>query len=601
MNRKLSLIICLVLSLLMIFSSTVSAISAVTIKTITLDKTAVTLEEGSTFTLKPALTPASAASGRLKWASSNQSVAKVNFEGTIFALKTGSTTITASAGKVTAKCVVTVVARKAPVEIKIPIYERGNQGNDPADNSFWSKWITENALKDINVKVTWVALPRNTNVEKYNLLLASGEAPDILFSYDFPVISAWYGRGALMEIPKSLLDQYGQNLTKFIPQSVRNFGIMDGKQYTIPGKRINSYYFMSYIRQDWLKKLKLPLPTSNEQQYQVLKAFKKNNLGGAETIPLGLSLTDVKSCVGNYSFRQSNIPEEELAMYSDVRVAALTWAPEKARLKYFNKLFSEGLVSPEFALDVEGHKRDTAFMNGQVGIMGTMLSKNPPILQTLVSNVPSALVATVPAFTTDFGGKPQGRGYWDFGMVNGINSKCKNPEAVIKYLDWMSKPEVLSVLQNGIEGKNYTVVNGKKVPVKDYKGPERLMNGTNKDYYCVVLESTSPDMGSDEKNMIQEMNARAPLGFGYLEMDSFKYTKQTNLIPDFFFKTSIESMTANFSALDAKWGIAATKLIMCKPADFESTYATLAKDYLASGYQKVLDEKKAVYHKQTGK
>lgn len=483
-----------------------------------------------------------------------------------------------------------------PVEIKIPVYERGNQGQSPADNSYWSKWIQENALKDINVKVTYVPIPRTQDVDKFNMLLAANEAPDVIFSYDYPTISAFYGRGAFQEIPKDVLEKNGPNLVKTLGPEILKYGEVNGKQYYLPAKRPTAYNYVSVMRQDWLDKVGMQAPKTMDEYYQVLKAFKEKDpagVGSANIIPATFTLTNAKDPVTNYQWRPDNLSEEEFAMYSDVAIGALPWAADKERLKFYNKLFNEGLISPEFALDKDGKKAEADFMNGKAGVFGFFLSSNPPIIQTLLKNVSTAKLVVTDYNRLQKDKQSTGRAYWPFGMLSGINKSSKNMASVIKFYDWMSKPEISSVLQNGIEGKNYTKTNGVNTPVAGFNGEERLLNGTNKDYWCLVTEAV--DLGSDEANMKADAAVRAPEGFAYLMEDTFKITKANKQIPDFLFDKPVAALTKNQKTLQQKYEEACTKLIMAKPGEFDKLYDQLVKDYLASGYQEILTEKQKLY------
>ena len=74
---------------------------------ISLDKTAVTLTEGETLTLKAAVSPDDATDKTVTWSSSNVAVATVE-NGVVTAVVAGTATITATAGDYSATCVVTV-------------------------------------------------------------------------------------------------------------------------------------------------------------------------------------------------------------------------------------------------------------------------------------------------------------------------------------------------------------------------------------------------------------------------------------------------------------------------------------------------------------
>lgn len=85
------------------------------VTSITLNRTVETVMIGSSLTLKATVRPANANAG-VVWVSSNPSIATVSNSGTVLGLLEGSTTITASAGGITAICDITVISKEVPIE-----------------------------------------------------------------------------------------------------------------------------------------------------------------------------------------------------------------------------------------------------------------------------------------------------------------------------------------------------------------------------------------------------------------------------------------------------------------------------------------------------
>jgi len=484
------------------------------------------------------------------------------------------------------------------VEIEIPVYDRGVQGQAPVDDNYWTKWIQSEFGDKNNVKVTYVAIPRKDEVNKFNMLLASKTAPDIIFHYDYPAAVSYYSMGALQDINVDTLKEYAPTFYKnSVDSGVLEYGKLDGKQVFIPARRPDAYNYGTMIRQDWLDKAGLKMPTNVTEYENVLRKFKEMKLGGATTIPL--TFFERTAHVTNYAFRDYPLPEQDLALYSDLTVASLSWEPTKEYLRWYNKLYNEGLITPEWALDKDGSQARADFMAGSAGVYADYISQTPPVLQTLKENVPDSKVAILDSNATfPEGAKATGRAYWPFGMINGINSASSEDEvkATFMFLDWMSQPDNLFKLQNGIEGKTYTKdANGLPVIV-DYKGEERLNTNSNKDMYCLVIEGK--DYGSEEKNMQVQKTTFAPAGFEYLIEDNYKQIIEDKqyTYPDFLFNKAIQSVADNKATLLDKWHEYSAQLIMCKPAEFDALYEKAAKDYLASGYQAVLDERLAAYN-----
>ena len=211
-----------------------------------------------------------------------------------------------------------------------------------------------------------------------------------------------------------------------------------------------------------------------------------------------------------------------------------------------------------------------------------------------MKNVPTAKLPTLYPYTYKAGQVSTSYYYTPpVGLMNGINKNTKNVVEVLKFLDWMAKPENLSTLQWGIEGKTYKVENGKKV-LTGYVGNEQLLNGNNKDYYALVVEGI--DMGSDWANL-QIQPSPAGEEYRYLMEDNFKFLRKPYNVatPNIFIPEVVNNQTTYSPTLITKYKQYASQLIIAKPSQFESLYAQFSKDYLNSGYQKILDEKEKIY------
>jgi putative aldouronate transport system substrate-binding protein len=482
-----------------------------------------------------------------------------------------------------------------PVEIKIPVYDRGTPGQAPVDNNYWTKYVQTNFGDKWNIKVTFVAIPRTTDVDKFNMLLAANNAPDVIDSYDWTTAMSFYNRGVYQTLNLNQIKSFAPEFYKYYG-SLLSFGNLAGKQIFLAAARPTAYNSISMIRQDWLDKAGLSMPKNLEDYENTLLKFKELKLGVTTTIPATLNIGS------NSSFYYAGYPydktltEKNIALYYDTAVVALNYPAVKARLKMDNQFMNEGLYSPNWALDSDNSKARSDFTNGNAGVFGEYLAQNPPTIQTLIKNVPTAKVSFLPTSAlVPTGNVNSGRFDNPFGMLSGINKTCKNPEAVLMYFDWMSNKENLFAMQNGIEGKTYTMgTNGIPATVT-YTGEERMNTNNNKDMWCLVSEGK--DLGTDAKNLDAQKFSFAYTGYEYLiqaKYDDFQVASKT-YVYDFFFNRSITSLTKYGSTLGQKWKADYVKLLTCKTTDFESTYTAAVSDYLSSGFQAILDEKTIAY------
>ena len=150
------------------------------------------------------------------------------------------------------------------------------------------------------------------------------------------------------------------------------------------------------------------------------------------------------------SYRTGHTDPREIAIYSDLQVVSLDWEPIKKNYKVLNTMFNEGLISKEFALDADGSQAKSDFVNGKAGVYGFYLSSNSDVISTLMQNCPDAKLAILDARS----GVPAGETLYDYqadpiGISTGISARCKHPEAVMMYINWMAQPEVLEYLEYG--------------------------------------------------------------------------------------------------------------------------------------------------------
>ena len=139
--------------------------------------------------------------------------------------------------------------------------------------------IVKEIEKRTNTKlnITWVS-PNSYN-EKVNVTLASGDMPDLTLIGDnfAPNVRTMAEQGAFWELESYIKDY--PNLSEYPKESWDNSRYQDGKIYGIPRVRGLDGGMVS-VRKDWLDKLKLPVPKTTEDLYNVMKAFTNDDPDG---------------------------------------------------------------------------------------------------------------------------------------------------------------------------------------------------------------------------------------------------------------------------------------------------------------------------------
>ena len=80
---------------------------------------------------------------------------------------------------------------KTTKSITVEVFDRSNDGGSKPEDNFFSNFIKAGMLKDHNVAVTYKAVPRWTEVQQINNLLAANDAPDVCVTYDMPTVNTY--------------------------------------------------------------------------------------------------------------------------------------------------------------------------------------------------------------------------------------------------------------------------------------------------------------------------------------------------------------------------------------------------------------------------
>ncbi|WP_172193932.1 extracellular solute-binding protein [Saccharibacillus qingshengii] len=378
---------------------------------------------------------------------------------------------------------------EAKEKISVSIYDRGQIPKEEgtySDNR-WTQWINENGP----VGVDFVPIPRNESQQKYSMLFASGDAPDLVLEYDTDFLNSLWTQKQLLpldDIVEKSSTEYKALLEK-VP-ALRTLGTKpDGKLYNIGMVTKPEVLGAMVIRQDWLDKLGLEVPQTTEELYAVADAFANEDPdGNGVKDTFGMNLSQFASFYVDAMFQNEMfiIEDDQLVRQFD-RI--------KPAYEFKKKLFENGIVDKDFLSDKNGQKAEQDFASGKLGIYlayRSVISKN---FDTLKNTDPNAKVTAMAFPESEFG-----RFGPDFNpsiqMTGAVNANAKNPEAVMKYIDFMVTPSTVETLMNGVEGEHYTKESDGKIKPVDEKKNETEMGYLN-DYRMFmpkyIVESSNVD------------------------------------------------------------------------------------------------------------
>ena len=387
--------------------------------------------------------------------------------------------------------------------IRVLAWDRSDN-EDP--NTAFTAFLAEQMLEIHNVVVEFVDSPRWGEEDNITLLLAEQTAPDVCVTYNYGAVNEYARQGAITNLAP-LFEDSGDlfpNLWSFLGGG-RLYVNMDretGEIWSFLSRQPFNQRYIPFIREDWVAKLGMNLPTNIDEFEALLYAFKDNAelLLGADAknmIPLHMT-ADPGWVAGQMigSFVPDNITDKDLYVYGWCAERNWFFPGIKEGVRYLNKWFNDGLIHPDFALFATGDDTPDNFV--KAGFVGAIASHSfdQPYRDNengWNGNIqaqfgPEATYIAVDTFKNDAGvyRKLLGPGNDRTLFIPGTSTE---PVAALMYLDMMCRPEIRFVLQIGFEGINYSVEpNGayRNIPIEDITDPYYMRSGRNHDIAIVT-------------------------------------------------------------------------------------------------------------------
>ena len=361
-------------------------------------------------------------------------------------------------------------------KVKLSIYT-DNMTNGQFDSNASIKAFDEWA-KMCNVEIDWQHPPKDQkgSNQQLSLTLASKNLPDIIV-WNWKSMPGGLARYVEEQIILPL-NEYEDSMPNYLaawednPEVAKCIPLADG---TIP-----AFYHMNpvprtittnglIIRKDWLDKLDLPMPSTMDDWYTTLKAFKEKDPNGnglpdeipfTEALDGGLGKLDIFASPFGITLHSYLNIETKKVEYGPANKDAY-----KEYLMTMNKWYEEGLIDPDYATNTPAI-RNSNMVNDIAGCTAMFIASGVgKVVPALKENVPTAELIGIATPAYKDGNSYTIRSERTSKIPHSaiITRSCKNIDRAVYLMDMMYSPEMRDMINYGFEGETYDIIDGKKI------------------------------------------------------------------------------------------------------------------------------------------
>ncbi len=326
-------------------------------------------------------------------------------------------------------------------------------------DSFEDMTMFKELEKETGVKIKFVHPPAGQETENYNLMLASGDIPDII-EYNIDVYPGGMQKaiddGVFIPL-NDYLEEYAPNFSKLLkenPNVDKDVKTDEGLYFGFPEINLTENHVFGglMIRKDWLDDLGLAVPETIDEWETVLTAFKEKK--GAKS---PLTITNLMCVAGRPTFQNAfGVINDVFVDGSTVKYGILE-PGFKDYVATMNDWYKKGLLDAEYDTNnssVVDAKITTGEAGATVGYLGGTIGRYKAAMET---EHPEFEMVMAPYPVKNKGDEVK---FMEYGRTVGksflaISSSCKNPEAAIKWADYLYSEEGKILRNFGVTGVTY--------------------------------------------------------------------------------------------------------------------------------------------------
>ncbi|WP_145036995.1 extracellular solute-binding protein [Paenibacillus sp. Y412MC10] len=321
----------------------------------------------------------------------------------------------------------------------------------------WHKRMEAYMGKKVEIEYNYI--PSSEYDEKVKLMIASDDLTDFFVTPLFYDTTEMAEQGQLLELGQyqDLMPNYMNYIGK-VKNGMKRVTDAEGNMFTFketstprfPEDRGMLIQNTSAYRYDVFEANNIKIPETLDEFYGAAKKLKELY---PDKYPVATKWNSLRSLFS------ANHIRDEIFWDGEKYVYGVLDEGYKDALQFANKLYAEKLLDPEYTIDTDDTLKRKA-LNGDNLMWLTQWFTTPAEYTRMADDGKIFAVSLYPdnpkygkAWQEVVNGNTPDLGWG----VYGVSSKVKNPEELIKFIDYQYSDEMIQLITWGIEGTTYTI------------------------------------------------------------------------------------------------------------------------------------------------
>lgn len=321
----------------------------------------------------------------------------------------------------------------------------------------------QQAGENTGVTIEWNEMSMFTASEEFNLVVASGDYPDMLSG-----VNTYYAGGLTKAYEDEVIQDLGDVVPQYAPlyfeaiqadeelyrQTLDDAGRTLGI-YAIYDEAINNEGAM--VRKDWLDELGLEVPTTFTELTDVMTAIQSEK-GVANPIYVNESCNFLAY---GYQIKGFDMVSATIPVYQENGTVYCSLNSDGYR-DYIDQLrqwYESGLINPnfmEFSSDLMSGEVEVEMNADRIAIWSGMVTN----MTNYYASAPDETFEVVPTVVTVDGGKDHITLATRSQDAISITTACQSVEAALGWINYWFTDEGIMLYNYGVEGDTYVMENG---------------------------------------------------------------------------------------------------------------------------------------------